>query len=323
MPEVSPSVLIIRLDAIGDALALTPLLAALRRHAIPVDVVLSRANAGVFTALAARRAIIAGFALRSSDRSNLGAIERFGCSLRANGYSHAFVATEDPGGYRLAAAVAAPNRVGFINAWGKPLKALWARRLLSGSVHRHAGLDPRAPHECEVLFGLGRSLVGDEAPTRELAQLRPLVIDGAPEPDERIAVQVTDKWERLGIAFNQVIAMVRRVAASGIPHLLSARTEFAYAQRVGEATALPVSYFDAIVPWKNAIAAAPAIVTPDSAALHVAGMVGTPTVAVFPPQRGYMLQVARWAPWAAPHRVIRADQGWPVRVEDALAQLVS
>ena len=33
MPKGSPSVLIIRLDAIGDALALVPLLAALRRHA--------------------------------------------------------------------------------------------------------------------------------------------------------------------------------------------------------------------------------------------------------------------------------------------------
>src|SRR5215472_4169797 len=30
MPQTSPSVLVIRLDAIGDALALTPLLAALR-----------------------------------------------------------------------------------------------------------------------------------------------------------------------------------------------------------------------------------------------------------------------------------------------------
>lgn len=323
MPEVSPSVLIIRLDAIGDALALTPLLAEFRRLAIPVDVVLSRANAGVFTARAAHRAIVADFALRSSDRSNLAAIERFGESLRANGYSHALVATEDSSGYRLAAAVAAERRVGFINAWGKPFKALWARRLLTGGVHRRAGLDPRAPHECEVLFALGGSLVGAGPPTRELAQLRPLVIDGAPEPDERIAVQITDKWERLGIAFDRVVAMVRRVAASGVPHLLSARTESLYAQHVAEATALPVSYFDAIDPWKNAIAAAPAIVTPDSAALHVAGMVGTPVVGVFPPQRGYALQVARWAPWAAPHRIVRADQGWPARVEDALAQLVS
>ncbi len=322
MPKVSPSVLIIRLDGIGDALALTPLLAAFRRHAVPVDVVLARANAGVFSGRAARRSIVAGFALRSGARSNLSAIQRLGADLRANEYSHALVATEDPGGYRLAASVAAPNRIGFVNAWGKPLKALWARRLLTGSIYRSAGLDPRAPHECEVLFRLGATLLGNEQPTRDLDELRPLVLERDPAPDERVAVQVTDKWERLGIALADVVAMVRRIAASGAPHLLSTRDETDYAERIAAATALPISYFKAIDPWKDAIAAAPALVTPDSAALHVAGMVGTPVVAVFPPQRGYALQVARWAPWAAPHRIVRADQGWPARVEDALAQLV-
>ncbi len=52
-------------------------------------------------------------------------------------------------------------------------------------------------------------------------------------------------------------------------------------------------------------------------------MIGTPVVAVFPPQRGYALQVARWAPWASPHRIVRADHGWPARVDEALAQLAS
>ncbi len=323
MPEVSPSVLIIRLDGIGDALALTPLLAAFCRRDLPVDIVLAGSNAGIFTSRAARRAVVAGFALRSGTRANLAAIERLGAELRPNGYSHVLVATEDPGGYRLAASVAAPNRVGFTNAWGKPLKAIWARSLLTGVISRHAGLDPRAPHECEVLFRLGASLLNDERPSRDLDELRPLVLERDPTPDERIAVQVTDKWERLGIAFSEVVTMIRRIAASGVPQLLASRREADYAGRVAEATALSVNYFDAIDPWKGAIAAAPAIVTPDSAALHVAGMVGTPVVAVFPPQRGYALQVARWAPWAAPHRIVRADQGWPARVEDALAQLVS
>jgi ADP-heptose:LPS heptosyltransferase len=71
-----------------------------------------------------------------------------------------------------------------------------------------------------------------------------------------------------------------------------------------------------------AIAAAPAIVTPDSGALHVAGVVGTPTVAVFPAVRNFALQVARWSPWASPHRVVRAAGDWPVRAGEALAQLL-
>jgi ADP-heptose:LPS heptosyltransferase len=323
MPKVSPSVLIIRLDAIGDALALTPLLAAFREGGLPVDIVLARANAGIFTSLAARRIVVAGFAQRSSTRSNLAAIERLGDELHANGYSHVLVATEDPGGYRLAAAVGAPVRIGFVNPWGKPLKALWTRRLLTHGINRSAGLDRNAPHECEVLFRLGEPLLSGENPTRDLARLRPLVLERDPPPDERIAVQVTNKWERLGIAFEHVVAMIRRVAAGGTPRLLSARNEATYAQQIADATGTPVEYFDEIGAWKKTVAAAPAIVAPDSAAIHVAGMIGTPVVAVFPPQRGYALQIARWAPWAAPHRIVRADHGWPARVEDALAHLTA
>jgi ADP-heptose:LPS heptosyltransferase len=323
MPKVSPSVLIIRLDAIGDALALTPLLAAFRRRALPVDVVLQRANSGVFAARAARSIVTADFELRSSVRSNLAAIERLGNELRRREYSHVLVATEDPGGFRLAGAVGAPVRIGFADLWGKPLKTLWSRGLLTKTIYRSAGLDPRAPHECEVLLRLAEPLIGDERPPRELSELRPLVLEREPAPDERIAVQITDKWERLGISLEDVVDLIHRLAAYGTPHLLSARREAEYAERIARSTGLPVSYFDALEPWKAAIAAAPAIVTPDSGALHAAGMLGTPVVAIFPPQRGYALHVARWAPWAAPHRIVRADRGWPARASEAIAPLLA
>ena len=321
MPKVSPSVLIIRLDAIGDALALTPLLAAFRRRALPVDLVMTRANADVFTPLAARRILAAEIELRSSARSNLASIERLGAELRLNRYSHVLVATEDSAGYRLAAATGAPVRIGFLNAWGKPFKTLWAKRILTVGIYRSAGLDRRAPHECEVLFRLGEPLVNGERPTRDLDELRPLLIDDGSAPDDRVAIQITDKWERLGISFEEVVEMVRRIAAGGTPRLFSARSEETYARRISQATGLTVDRFGDIGAWKNSIAAAPAIVTPDSAALHLAGMIGTPVVAVFPPQRGYALQIARWAPWASPHRLVRADHGWPARVDEALAQL--
>ncbi len=323
MPEGSPSVLIIRLDAIGDALALTPLLAAFARRSIAVDVVLRRTNAGIFSSRAAREIVLADFDLRSNAARNLAAIADLGGRLRARAYSHVLVATEDAGGYRLAAATRAPVRIGFADPWGKPFKALWSRRSLTQTIYRSAGLDPRAPHECEVLFALGRVLIGDEAPSRDAGVLRPLVLEREPACDDRIALQVTRKWERLGIALDEVVALVRRVAAIGTPHLLASSTEAAYARTVAEAVGLEISYFDELEPWKAAIAAAPAIVTPDSGALHVAGMIGTPVVAVFPPQRRYALQVARWSPWAAPHRIVRADAGWPARAADAAVALLS
>jgi ADP-heptose:LPS heptosyltransferase len=323
MREGSPSVLIIRLDGIGDALALTPLLGALRRHGFPVDVVLRQGNAGVFSTRAIRRQIIAEFDLRSSDRGNVAAIAALGDELRVHGYSHVLVATEDPSGYRLAQAVGAPVRVGFADPVGKPFKAFWSRRLLTATIYRSAGLDRRGPHECEVLFGLGAPLIGPERPTRELGELRPLLLDREPAPDDRIAVQITDKYDRLGISTSDVVEMIGRLEGAATLHLLSARSEAEYAERIAAKTGLAVSYFDDNEAWKTEIAAATAIVTPDSGALHVAGMIGTPVVAIFPPQRSYALQVARWAPWAAPHRIVRSDPGWPTRVNDALAYLLS
>jgi len=316
-------VLVIRLDAIGDSLALTPLLAALQHRNIPVDVVLRQANAGVFSSRAARRVVVARIDLRSSARGNLAAIEDLGRDLRPRAYSHVLVATEDPGGYRLAAAVGAPVRIGFGDPWGKPFKALWSRRLLTEMVYRSAGLDRRGLHECQVIFSLGASLAGAERPTRRLSVLRPLVLECEPDADERVAVQVTDKWERLRIPFEEIVELIRRLSAVGPLRGLSSKLEAAYAERISQATGIAIECFDELEPWKAAIAAAPAIVTPDSGAMHVAGMVGTPVIAVFPPGRDYALQVARWFPWAAPHRILRAGDGWPTRATDALASLLA
>lgn len=323
MPELSPSVLIIRLDAIGDALALTPLLAAFRRRAIPVDIVLRPENSGIFSTRAARDIVIATFALRSMARSNVVAIEKLADELRRRAYTHVLVATEDPGGYRLAEQIGAPERIGFVNTRGKPLKRLWAQRLLTQVVLRTAGLDPKAPHECEVLFQLGSPLLSGERPTRDRDELRPLVLEREPDPEESVAIQITNKWERLGMTIAGVVDLIRRVGAYGAPRLLSAQSEASYAQRIAVETGLDVNFFAELDPWKSAIAAATAIVTPDSGALHVAGMIGTPVVAVFPAQRGFALQVARWAPWAAPHRIVQSGEGWPARATEALAQLLA
>ena len=241
MPEVSPSVLIIRLDAIGDALALTPLLAEFRRLTIPVDVVLSRADAGVFTARAARRAIVADFALRSSDRSNLAAIERFGRSLACKRLQPR--ARRDGGSGRISSwrpPSARRNSHRLYQSMGQAVQSVvgTAAAQQRGSFVR-AGLDPRAPHESEVLFLLGRSLVGAGPPTHELARFARSSSTRAPEPDERVAVQVTDKWERLGIAFDRSRrdGSPRCGEASSAPAFVREPNP-AYAQRVGEATAL-------------------------------------------------------------------------------------
>ena len=317
MTQTSPSVLVIRLDAIGDALALTPLLAELQKRAIRVDVVLRAVNIEVFSLRATRAVYLAPFALRSSTTTNRHAIATFGARLRKNAYSDVLVATEDPGGYRLAQAVGAPQRVGFVNGWGKPFKTLWARSTLTRAVVRSAGLDPNAPHECEVLWELGASLVDAEPISRDPLVLRPLILDTDVPRGQRIAFQVS------GMDFTQVVRALDAAAQFGTIHAFASANEGEYAQRIADAARVHVERYSSLVPWKEAIAGAAALVAPDSGAIHVAGMVGTPTVAVYAPIRDLDLQIARWAPWAAPYRSVSAEGAWSNEVATSLHELLA
>jgi ADP-heptose:LPS heptosyltransferase len=303
----SPSVLIVRLDAIGDALALVPLLAALRERGAQIDVVLSPKNAGAFSKSAVDRIFV--------EQPGLG--DR----LAQNAYDYALVATEDASGYRLARASGAPGRVGFQNGWGKPLKSLWARSLLTRTVYRTAGLDPRAPHESQVLFQLGSGIVGTSQIPRDPRILRGFVVDAEPQPDERVIMQVTDKWQRLGAAPKDVADLARALQQRHAMRFVAAESERGYAQELASAARISIDYFRELGPWKEAVAAAKAVVAPDSGAIHVAGMTGTPTVAVFA-QEGFALQTGRWSPWAAPYRLVKIESDWPVSAKNALEDLL-
>jgi ADP-heptose:LPS heptosyltransferase len=322
MPETSPSVLVIRLDGIGDALALTPLLAAFASDGIPVDLVLRAENAGLFTARAVRHVDVASWRLRSNDARDVAAMRELAIRLAERRYTHALVATEDPSGYRLARAAGIPQRVGFENGWGKPLKTLWVRNVLTRTLYRSAGLDPRKKHECEVLFELGTGLVSQAAPTHETARLRSLIIASDPTPDARVAFQVSDKWERLGIPLDDVAAAFAAAGRTAAVMPIASGAEREYIEAFERRTGATVERFANLEDWKNAIAAHRAIVAPDSGAVHVAGTAGTPVVAVFPDDEAFESQAARWHPWAAPYRVVRADSAWPERISSALASLL-
>jgi ADP-heptose:LPS heptosyltransferase len=325
MAETSPSVLVIRLDAIGDALALTPLLAALGERGIPVDLVLRESNAGVFSPRAARSVFVAPFALRSSSKVNLHVITAFGRELRRRAYTHVLVATEDPSGYRLAGAVGAPSRIGFANGWGKPFKTLWVRAHLNRVMVRTAGLDPKMPHECGVLWKLGRELIGPGEPTRDPAHLAPLILERDLSRTSQTLFQVTDKWERLGIPFESVCRSWQLLSAHSDLHAIAPASEEAYTRRMADALGIHIEVLNALDPWKEAIASARAVVAPDSGAIHLAGMLGTPVVAVFPDSPYFAEQTSRWAPWAAPYRIIRASDPeiWPKLATAGLRELTA
>lgn len=310
MATIHPPVLIVRLDAIGDAITTVPLIAALKRYGMRVGAVLTRRNAEVFS----RNALDA---VHIAPSTNL--LEE----IRAQNYGLALIATEKPQAYRIARAARIPQRIGFHNGWGKPLKTLWVRQMCTQTVFRTAGLDPSAPHECSVLFRLAQGIVPDAGPTREISLLRALLLDDVPERDGRIAMQITPKWERLGANESEVIDLVRLVAARGPLRLLSASSERDYAARIAAAVGLPVETFDTLTPWKNAIVSARGLIAPDSGAVHLAGMTGTPVVACFAASH-FALQRARWSPWASPYRIVNIEGArWPVVADDALAALVT
>lgn len=302
--------LIIRLDAIGDAVTTVPLVAALRRYGIRVGIVLRSVNAQVF----AKGALDA---IHIHGPDGVAAAE-----IRDHHYEVALIVTEKPIAYRIARRARIPSRIGFENGWGKPLKTLWVRSMCTQTIYRSAGLDPRAPHECEVVFRLAQPFLPEAQPSREVHVLRPLLLERAPAPDARVAIQLTDKWERLGAHPHAVVALVKQIASRHSIRLIGAASEAAYCRAIAAHAGAPVEMFDALGPWKAAIASARALVAPDSGAVHVAGMVGTPVVACFAAAH-FGLQTARWAPWAAAYRTVQvAENDWPTVTEDALAPLL-
>lgn len=316
------SVLVIRLDAIGDALALTPLLRALSERAIAVDLVMTERNATIFSSRAARAVHVAPFALRSSTRDNLHAIAQFGAELRRKNYDCVLVATEDPGGYRLAAAVGAPLRAGFANGWGKPFKTLWIRTHVNRLVYRSAGLSDDGRHECEVLWSLGQPWLGG-TPSHDPTVLAPMILESPVAREGRVLLQATTRWERLGIAFEGVVELASRLAGREGFALIASADEDDYARRLSAAAKAPLELCRRTDEWKIRVARAVAILAPDSGTIHLAGMLGTSVVAVFPPMPQFDRQVARWRPWAAPYRVIRAEGSWPNFAAAALESLLA
>ena len=75
-------------------------------------------------------------------------------------------------------------------------------------------------------------------------------------------------------------------------------------ERGGLASEHPVS----LGAWKATLAGARAVVTPDSGAAHVAGMLGVPCVSIFPAVPNAARDLLRWRPWCGPERSLVASE---------------
>ena len=180
---------------------------------------------------------------------------------------------------------AAPRRVH--QRLGEAVQGLWTR----GAVRRvrcprTASAGRVDEHEVETLFALGAGLHDEPAPTRDVARLAPLVLAGNVPRHDRVVVQASSKYGARGVGADAFAAIVRALADGGRAVAVAgggADEEFAgvVARKSGAEHATPA----ALDAWKRLIGGAPALVTPDSGAAHVAGMLGVPCVDLFAADR--------------------------------------
>jgi ADP-heptose:LPS heptosyltransferase len=292
-------ILIVRGDGIGDALALTPLVAALRAAGHELGAVLSTRNAGAPSDSAfASRHVLERYPWPrhgSTPESRSAALAQ----VRARGYDIALIPSEEPDAYSLPVEAAIPVRIGFTNGLEKPFKSLWVRRRLTSAVARPASARRERRNEVEVLFELGAGLHGEAQPTRDLARLRPLVLDEPAAPSGRVVVQLSPKYARYGLGAEEQVRAFAALAAAGPVSALGDPADLAGAREIAAAAGLTLLATPTLGAWKAAIAGARGLVTPDTGAAHVAGMTGVPAFVLFEADGAAEANVRRWRPWCS------------------------
>lgn len=298
--------LLVRADGIGDALACTPLIAALRDAGHTVGAILGPSNGAIF----ARHTFSAVHVLEriawprhgSTPESRSSALAQ----VKAAGYDVALVASEELDAYAFASEAGIERRVGYVNGFAKPFKTLRVRALLTKALVRPASASAAREHEVETLFRLGAGLSSETVPIRDAARLRPLVLDEPVAAHGAIVLQISRKLAREGLDLAAYAALATELGTRG-HRVLAVGEDAADVAEVARESGAEARSALSVEDWKAAIAGARALVTPDSGAAHVAGMLGVPCVDCFPPGRTTSFDIVRWRPWAAPQRTLVLD----------------
>jgi heptosyltransferase-2 len=272
------STLVIQTSFLGDTVLTTPLLAQLANRG-PVDVVTTPASAALLANHPAVRTIIP-FDKRGSERGVRGVL-RLARRLRHARYDLALLAQGSWRSAALAFLARIPERVGFDSSAGK---LLYTTRVPYRDDLHHAAR----------LLMLGRP--NGREPTPE--EMRPSL---APGDAERATVDallarhgVTAADRLVGIAPGSVWGTKRWPYYPQLAQLLAARARvvvlgsgndspLADAVRAAEPSAVDATGELSLLASAELIGRCGVVVTNDSAPLHLASAMGTPTVAIFGP----------------------------------------
>jgi ADP-heptose:LPS heptosyltransferase len=295
-------VLLVRLDGIGDAAVCIPLIDALRRAGHTVGAALTTRNAGLFApgVLTAEHVLerIPWPAHGSTPASSA----RAHAEIAAANYDAALIASEEPEAYRLAGRI--PIRIGFTTGFARPLKSLWVRGKMTRIVRRSQRIGTRPEHEVQTMFRLGADLLGGGTvtPSADALRLRRLLIRIV-RPDRRgpLLLQAGPKWQATGVEARSLQTVLRAFADD--IHVVCAPHE---ADDVRASLGVEPRVFTELHAWVAELDRARCVLTVDSGAAHVAGMLGRPVIDVFPDANADA-QIARWRPWASRARTLTAS----------------
>lgn len=303
-------ILLVRLDGVGDAALCIPALEGLRR-AFPEAVfgaVCSEANAALFSQRVERIHVFG-----EGD-----SVSRLGETLRPLRYTKALVATEEVAGYEIARGSGAAERAGFWHRLHKPFKSLWQRAQLTRAVYRPAARARTPEHEVQTLYRLAVALGAHEPPPVAPHDLRAWM-RVEPSPDAQatngaVGFQISPKWRSGGYTPSAIAAVVSEAfsalgaadqTTTGV--LLSAADDADLASAIQEQLSpalrgrVRLLAALSLPQWIGAIDTLDTLVTPDTGAAHVAGMLGRRVIDVFDPHDFERLS-AQWHPWAGSWR---------------------
>lgn len=264
--------LVVQTAFLGDVVLTTGLLSHLAERHGPVDVVTTRAAAGLLETHPAVRRVVA-YDKRGAERG-LGGFWRKAGELRRERYARAYLPHRSLRSAALALAAGIPERIGFA---GSPGSLSYTR-----SVSR-----PDGGHEAERILALAEPMAGAVARvslglTEADRALAAAWLDrhGVSEPFIALApgsIWGTKRWP----GYAELIARLEhRIVIVGGPEDQTLAAELARTapERVHVAAgALPLRASAAL------LARAALLVTNDSAPLHLASAVGTRVVAIFGP----------------------------------------
>jgi heptosyltransferase-2 len=272
------SSLVIQTSFIGDTVLTTPLLVQLANRG-PVDIVTTPASAELLANHPAVRTVIV-YDKRGEDRGLLG-LWRLAMRLRATGYDVALLAQGSWRSAALALLAGVPSRIGFATSAGR---LLYTKRVpYRDDLHHAARLLMLArPNGREATAEEQRpSLVPGAA---ERTAVDALLRDRGVVPGERlVALAPGSVWGTKRWPYYPELARELADAARVVVIGSGADTAFADAIVAASPTAVDATGRLGLLASAELLGRCGVLVTNDSAPMHLASAMGTPTVAIFGP----------------------------------------